>query len=64
MKRYINFKYDSSTPKETVDQIDSENFADLKAFRKECERLLSEYVLAFNSNNLWLSRRPCANWSK
>lgn len=47
MVRYINFKGQAGQV-ETVDQLDSKDFATVKEFRKELKTLLSEYNLAFN----------------
>jgi hypothetical protein len=60
MKLFLNWK--NSQGHETIDELDSKDFSDLKAFRKETSRLLSEYVLAYNCSNIYWSSRCCANW--
>ena len=49
---YINGRYEGSL--ETVDQADT---------RREARYLLAEYRLAFFGWDLWLSQRPCKNWT-
>jgi hypothetical protein len=49
--------------RETIDQLDSTEFATRSEFRDEQSRLISEYALAGMSGAYW-STRPCANWEK
>lgn len=60
MKVYLNFK--TSQGRETIDELDQKDFTDYKLFRKEKSRLLSEYIMAYNSGNIYWSSRCCANW--
>ena len=61
MVRYINFKGQSGQV-ETVDQLDSKDFATAKEFRTELRRLKSEYNLAFGGG-CYVSQRACKDWN-
>lgn len=60
MIAYLNTKFSSG--RETVDQLDSKDFTDRKAFRAEQRRLISEYYLAGGHGSLYWSSRCCKNW--
>lgn len=62
MIRYLNTKFSSG--RETVDQLDSKDFPDYKAFRAEQRRLVSEYCLAGGFGNVYWSSRSCKNWKE
>ena len=46
--------------RETVDELDSADFETRKEFRKELNRLVSEYSMAGMA--IYTSTRACANW--
>lgn len=46
--------------RETVDELDSADFENRKEFRKELNRLVSEYSMAGMA--VYTSSRACANW--
>lgn len=62
MIRYLNTKFSSG--RETIDQLDSKDFTDYKAFRTEQKRLVSEYCLAGGYGELYWSSRSCKNWKE
>ena len=53
MIRYINFKGNHGV--ETVDELDRNDFESYKDFKKELNRLLTEYRLA--GMNVYISQR-------
>lgn len=59
MVRYLNWR--GPQGRETVDQINREDFATLKAYREEVSRLVGEYAIA--GMDVYISSRPCANWA-
>lgn len=54
-KRYLNWQG------ETIDELDSADFARHLEFSRELRRLREEYTLAGMGGARW-SQRPCANW--
>lgn len=60
MKRYLNTVINSQ--KETIDELNSEDFDSLKSFKKELRRLKDEYVLAGGHGDLYWYSRKCKNW--
>lgn len=64
MKVFLNYK--TSQGRETIDELEynETTFDSFKQFRQEKNRLLSEYMLAFNSNSIYWSSRCCANWKE
>lgn len=58
--RYINVKTDCGT--ETVDEINSEDYATTSKFLKATRELLKEYRLAFSGLNVWASQRSTNDW--
>jgi hypothetical protein len=62
MKVFLNWK--QSQGRETIDELSLSDFPDSKAFRKEKNRLLAEYQMAYNSANIYWSSRCCANWKE
>ena len=54
MKRYLNWYG------ETIDELDSEDFAGMREFYAEKKRLAHEYALAGMAGK-W-SQRMCNNW--
>ena len=59
MIKYFNFR--SSQGVETVDELNSNDFATFKEFRKELKRLVGEYHLA--GMNVYTSSRACKGWN-
>lgn len=57
-KVFLNWR--GGQGRETVDELDSADFANGKDFRKELNRLCGEYALAGMS--VYSSSRMCANW--
>lgn len=57
MKRYLNTKLFGQ--RETVDQLDSNDFESMKAFNDEKKRLIAEYQLAGGFGDLYWSQREC-----
>jgi hypothetical protein len=57
---YLNFR--SNHGIETVDQIEKKDYDTAKEFRKELNRLVSEYSLA--GMNVYLSQRCCKAWNE
>ncbi len=56
---YLNFK--GAQGRETVDELSQVgSLASAKEFRKELNRLMSEYELA--GMPVYSSNRPCQNW--
>ena len=67
MKRYINTSITGSGHGvETVDEVDSDDFPTLKAFRNEIKRLLKEYRLAYGSSarGVWSSQKSTEAWQE
>lgn len=59
MKTYFNIKSNGTT--ETVDELDSKDFATMKDFRTERKRLTNEYRIA--GIDIYLSQRCTKDWS-
>lgn len=57
--RYLNWK--GPQGRETVDELDPEDFNTLAEYKQEARRLASEYTLAGMAGVYW-SGRPCKNW--
>ncbi len=57
MKRYLNTKLNGTT--ETIDQLDSADFASSKEFKAERVRLLNEYSRVGGFGNMYWSQRKC-----
>lgn len=57
---YLNWR--GPQGRETIDQLDSADFADWKAARAERSRLAHEYALAGMGGAYW-SSRPCKGWN-
>ena len=55
MKRYLNWQ------RETIDELDSAEFATMRDFRREMSRLLLEYSTAGMPGAYW-SQRPFGGW--
>ncbi len=55
---YLN--WNGPTGRETVDELDSADFATPREFRAELTRLESEYAMAGMA--VYRSSRMCANW--
>lgn len=60
MKRYLNLKTNYGV--ETVDEINSNDFETLKAFRLELKRLVSEYHLS--GMFVYVSQKADKSWKK
>ena len=58
--RYFNYKDEYGTV-ETIDEISSNDFPNLKEYKKECSRLLSEYNMC-HSSRVYLSSRATKRW--
>lgn len=61
MINYLNWKNGQGL--ETVDQISSDDYPTNAEYRKEKQRLLAEYRMAYHSGDLYWSSRPCGNWN-
>lgn len=61
MKRYINLK--NSQGVETVDEIDSEDFPTIKAFRQEVKRLVKEYNMT-SGGVYYASQKSTRAWQE
>lgn len=48
---------------ETVDELNRNDFATFKEFRKELRRLLNEYNLSDPSAIYYRSQRACKSWN-
>ena len=59
MIRYINVK--TAQGVETIDEFDSADFPDSKAFRAEVRRCLAEYKTIYGSS-VWSSSRSTKDW--
>lgn len=59
MKRYLNII--TSYGVETVEELDSKNFATFEEFRVELRRLASEYHTA--GMHIYISQRCDKNWN-
>lgn len=57
MIRYLNTKINDT--RETVDNLDSNNFSSFAEFKKEMAQLKSEYVLCGGHGDLYWSQRKC-----
>jgi len=51
--KYINFKLDSNSPIETIDQFET---------NKEARKMLKEYIIAYGCGSIWLSTRATKEW--
>lgn len=60
MIKYINIKNVYGT--ETVDELNSSDFKNLKEFKKELKRLLKEYIMA--GYNCYISQRCNKTWKQ
>lgn len=56
---FLNWK--GPQGRETIDQMDTAEFASTKEFRAELSRLLGEYAMA-GMPGVYRSSRCCANW--
>jgi hypothetical protein len=56
---YLNWK--GTQGRETVDELERNDFANYKAFKVEINRLISEYAMA-GMGGVYSSSRMCANW--
>lgn len=45
--------------KETIDQLDSDDYPNIREFKEEKNRLLNEYALAGGFGALYWSQRKC-----
>ena len=63
MKAYINIK---DRYVETIDELDSNDFETIKEYRKEKQRLLSEYRMAYSGTGIvpYLSNRCTQDWKE
>lgn len=57
MIRYLNTKINSK--RETIDQLDSNDYNSFKEFKKAMHYLFNEYNLAGGHGDLYWSQRAC-----
>ena len=58
---YLNWR--CAQGRETIDQLDSRDFATRKEFRAEQSRLVTEYAMAGMAGAYW-SSRACKGWNE
>lgn len=63
MIRFINYRNDAGEV-ETIDEINSDLFANRQAFYGYVRKMVNEYKAAYFSDRIYSSQRPAKNWKK